>query len=107
MNLPISRDVRVAKEAKGAEKDSASSPASSEPDKNAPESLSGLVTVMGFDSKDVLFRSDKVGTVQWRDSKGEVVALLVRIKPDIWGFSRRGEEDWSQVLERYGNQDIS
>lgn len=68
-------------------------------------SSAGLVTVMGFDRNDVLFRSDKVGTVQWRDSKGEIVALLIRLKPDIWGFVHRGEDDWPEMLEKYGNED--
>lgn len=65
------------------------------------------VTVMGFDRSDVMFRSDKVGTVQWRDSDGRIVALLVRMKPDIWGFSRRGDDDWSEVLRIYGNPDVA
>ena len=64
-----------------------------------------LVTVMGFGNKDVLFRSDEVGVVQWRDSSGEIVALLVRLKPDIWGFSRRGDDDWKENLDLYGNPD--
>ena len=67
---------------------------------------SGLVTVMGFDRKDVLFRSDSVGAVQWRDSNGKIVALLVRLKPDMWGFSNRGDDDWEEVLEMYGNPDV-
>ena len=67
---------------------------------------SGLVTVMGFDRKDVLFRSDSVGAVQWRDSNGKIVALLVRLKPDMWGFSNRSDDDWEEVLEMYGNPDV-
>lgn len=64
-----------------------------------------LVTVLGFDKNDVLFRSDKVGCVQWRDAEGKIVAMLISLKPNVWGFSQRGEEDWPQVLERYGNPD--
>lgn len=64
-----------------------------------------LVTVLGFDQKDVLFRSDKVGCVQWRDAEGKIVALLISIKPNVWGFAQRGERDWPQVLARYGNSD--
>ena len=67
--------------------------------------LPNLVTVMGFGKNDVLFKSDEVGTVQWRDSSGEIVALLVRLKPDIWGFSKRGDDDWQETLEIYGNPD--
>lgn len=61
------------------------------------------VTVSGFDSKDVLFSSSRVGSVQWRDSKGDIVAMLVRLKPDVWGFSKRGDDDWAEVLKLYGN----
>ena len=64
-----------------------------------------MVTIMGFDRSDVLFRSDKVGTIQWRDGNGQIVALLVRMKPDIWGFSKRGDDDWSETLKIYGNPD--
>ena len=64
-----------------------------------------LVTVLGFDQKDVLFRSDKVGCVQWRDADGKIVAMLISLKPNVWGFAQRGEEDWPQVLARYGNSD--
>ena len=74
---------------------------------SASRAASGLVTVMGFDRNDVLFRSDAVGTVQWRDSKGKIVALLIRLKPDIWGFSCCGDDDWDQMLELYGNPDIT
>ena len=64
-----------------------------------------LVTVLGFDKNDVLFRSDKVGCVQWRDSDGKIIAMLISLKPNVWGFAQRGEEDWPQVLARYGNSD--
>lgn len=69
------------------------------------KSKPSLVTVMGFDKSDVLFRSDSVGTVQWRDSQGNIVALLVRLRPDVWGFSRRGDDDWEENLAIYGNPD--
>ena len=65
-------------------------------------SVANEVTVTGFDGKDVLFRSSGVGTVQWRDSKGDMVAMLVRLKPDVWGFSKRGDDDWAEVLKLYG-----
>ena len=94
--MPISRDVSVHKPPDASHKTS-----DAEESRSAPN----LVTVMGFDKNDMLFRSDSVGTVQWRDSHGEIVALLVRLRPDIWGFSRRGDDDWSEVLEIYGNPD--
>ena len=80
---------------------------------NAPSGVSpseskaapNLVTVLGFDQKDVLFRSDKVGCVQWRDADGKIVAMLISLKQNVWGFAQRGEEDWPQVLARYGNSD--
>lgn len=103
--MPVRRDVRVQKADGNAS--CTSVPGTHGAKGSEPSKLSGFVTVMGFDSKDVLFSSDQVGTVQWRDSKGDIVALLVRLKPDIWGFSRRGEDDWEQVLERYGHPDIS
>ena len=69
------------------------------------ESMAGVVTVMGFDKNDVLFRSSDVGTVQWRGKTGEIVAILVRLRPDVWGFSRKGDEDWEEVLKIHGNPD--
>ena len=99
--MPVERDVRVLKDGCGETK--------SHPPYSASmgKRLSGLVTVTGFDRKDVIFESDKVGTVQWRDSNGEPVAMLVRLKPDVWGFSMKGDEDWQQNLDMYGSLDIS
>jgi len=98
LKMPISRDISIHRPA--VSDDDGPSVVES---KAAPS----LVTVMGFDNKDVLFRSDKVGVVQWRDSMGDIVALLVRLKPDTWGFSRRGDNDWQEVLEIYGNPDAT
>lgn len=95
LKMPVARDITVHREAAQNE----------EPSPVASVASANLVTVMGFDKKDVLFRSDKVGTVQWRDSTGAIVALLVRIKPDIFGFSRAGDDDWEEVLKIYGNPD--
>jgi hypothetical protein len=96
--MPISRDISV---------NVPSVTVDDGPSVNASKASPSLVTVMGFDKKDVLFRSDKVGTVQWRDSRGDIVALLVRLKPDVWGFSRRGDDDWEEVLGIYGNTDAT
>lgn len=74
-------------------------------DNSGPSRLSNLVTVMGFDKKDILFASDQVGTVQWRNPKGEIVALLIRLRPDVWGFSKKDDEDWDEVLRLHGNPD--
>lgn len=95
-NMPISRDVSVRRDIPSPSEGIAVSQSRSKP---------SLVTVMGFDKSDVLFRSDSVGTVQWRDSRGEIVAILVRMRPDVWGFSRRGDDDWEDNLAIYGNQD--
>lgn len=95
-DMPVARDVSVHA--------SAGDPGQV-PDETAHELKSGLVTVMGFDKNDVLFRSSKVGTVQWRDSSGKIIALLVRLKPDIWGFSKNGDDDWNEVLNIHGNPD--
>lgn len=93
--MNMDRDMRVKK----AEGETVSAPS-----EEKPENASGLVTVMGFDKDDVLFSSDQVGTVQWRDSSGEIVALLIRLKRDVWGFSRRGDDDWAEILKIHGNK---
>lgn len=98
MRMPVSRDISVKKEAKPQDEGHAIASSKASP---------GLVTVMGFDKSDVLFRSNDVGTVQWRDSKGDIVAILVRLRPDIWGFSKRGDEDWEANLAIYGNPDAT
>lgn len=63
------------------------------------------VTIMGFDRNDVLFRSDKANVIQVRNRAGEISAMLVRLNGEIWGFSKRGDEDWNEVLAIYGNKD--
>ena len=96
-HMPAQRDVRV-------------QPKSNQDDHpQVSESVAKpcLVTGMGFDRKDVLFKSDKVGAVQWRDSDGLIVAMLVKMKPDVWGFSRRGDYDWEENLRIYGNSDLT
>lgn len=98
MKMPVSRDISVRRKPEPVDSDEKAFGSTSSP---------CLVTVMGFDKNDVLFRSDEVGTVQWRDSKGEIVALLVRLKPDVWGFSKRGDDDWQEVLGIYGNPDAT
>ena len=98
IKMPISRDISVKRPAVSGD----DGPSVLE-SKAAPS----LVTVMGFDKNDVLFRSNEVGTVQWRDSNGEIIALLVRLKPDVWGYSRRGDWDWQANLEIYGNPDAT
>jgi hypothetical protein len=96
-DLPKYRDVSVHKPDVPAD--------TSQSEAGSSRSDANLVTVMGFDKNDVLFRSDKVGTVQWRDSDGKIVGLLVRLRPDIWGFSHRGDDDWEANLKIYGNPD--
>lgn len=94
--MPVSRDVRVRRdEARTGEETSAKRP--------EERGMANVVTVTGFDRKDVLFQSDSVGTVQWRDQEGEVAAMLVSLRPGIWGFTRRGEEDWEENLRIYGS----
>ena len=68
-------------------------------------SVPGTVTVMGFDRNDVMFRSSDANVVQVRGSNGEISAMLIRIKGDIWGFSRRGDDDWNEMLAIYGSSD--
>lgn len=64
-----------------------------------------MVTVTGFNYDDVLFRSDKVGCVQWRDGNGKLIALLLHVKPGVWGFSRAGDEDWPHMLALHASND--
>ena len=93
MKMPVSRDVRVSKLEP---KDQESGPG------EARKRGGCSITVMGFDGKDVLFETDDAGSVLWRDSSGEPAALLARIKSEIWGFSRKGDPDWDEVLKIYG-----
>lgn len=95
IKLPVSRDIAVHKE----------TALSKEPSISSSKASGCLVTVMGFDKNDVLFRSNEVGTVQWRDSTGTIVALLIRMRPDTFAFSRNIDDDWDEVLKLYGNPD--
>lgn len=63
------------------------------------------VTVAGFDRNDILFRSDKANVIQVRNKNGEISVLLVRLSGEVWGYSRRGDEDWNEVLAIYGIKD--
>ena len=97
-DMPRLRDISVRK----------TSPSPAEPAPSSAEtsrSTPGMVTVMGFDRNEVLLRSDKVNVIQVRGPSGEITAMLIRLKPNIWGFSKSGDEDWSQVLALYGNED--
>lgn len=64
-----------------------------------------MVTVAGFDRNDILFRSDKANVIQVRNRNGEISVLLVRLSGEVWGYSRRGDEDWNEVLAIYGIKD--
>ena len=75
------------------------------PDTQSFSSRLGLVTVFGTDRDDVLFSSDQAGTVQWRGPDGRIAALLVRLRPGVWGFSKAGDDDWDEVLKLHGNPD--
>lgn len=96
--MPKRRDISVPKVEIHAEDPEGAAVATS-------KSTPGTVTVMGFDKGDVLLRTDKANTIQVRDSAGLIMALLVRLKGDVWGFSRRGDPDWEQNLAIYGNSD--
>jgi len=69
------------------------------------ESVPCTVTVMGFDKGDVLFRSENANVIQVRNRDGIISAMLIRLKGDIWGFSKKGDDDWNEVLSIYGNED--
>lgn len=74
------------------------------PTPSIPDNKANLVTVLGFGKDDVLFRSKDVRTVQWRDPQGEIVAMLVSLKPGIWGITKRGDPDWAENVEIYGDE---
>ena len=65
----------------------------------------GLVTVTGFGKDDVILRTNKANVIQVRGSDGNIAAMLIRIKPNIWGFSKAGDEDWGEILSLYGVSD--
>ena len=46
--------------------------------------------------------------VEFFDSTGELVALLVRgiLGPDMWVFAHKLDDDWEQVLIRFGYKDV-
>lgn len=100
LKLPVARDVRVHKQEDPPRSDAEGSV-------SAVSSISSpnMVTVLGFDRKDVLFRSQDVGSVQWRGPGGELAAMLVRLKPGVWGFAKSGDDDWDEVVGLYGNPD--
>ena len=64
-----------------------------------------MVTVTGFDRNDVLFRSDKANVIQIRNKSGEISVLFVRLAGEVWGYSRRGDDDWNENLAIYGIKD--
>lgn len=102
--MPQARDIRVSGSVSPAGIDSernAAAGAEVSSSVSSPE----LVTVMGFGRDDVLFRSDKVNSIQVRDGSGSIACMLVRVRPGIWGFSRRGDPDWNEVLGTYGSED--
>lgn len=113
MRMPIYRDVRVCHDGDAAAnpRDAAANASPSDtPPLTAADSAvrspsPGMVTAMGFGKDDILFQSDRVGCIQWRDSHGDIVGILVRLKPDMWGFTHKGEQDWDQNLAKFGNPD--
>lgn len=46
--------------------------------------------------------------VEFYDSFGELTALLIRgiLGPDMWAFANKLDDDWPQVLIRFGYRDV-
>ena len=95
--MPVARDVRIHQmDAKDAAESEALTASVAAP---------GLVTVIGFDKGDVLFRSDKANVIQIRDAAGKISTLFVRVRRNLWGMVRRGDDDWDECLAMYGSSD--
>lgn len=83
------------------ETDGKAAPYSNKPDGNA----SCTVTVVGFDRNDVLFTSDKANVVKIKNKNGDLSVIIAKINGEIWGYSRRGDPDWNEVVSIYGSDD--
>jgi len=67
----------------------------------APPSAEGGVMVLGLGPSDVLLDSPDASAVIVRGRDGEPSAILARLRKDIWGFSKRGDDDWDEVVSIY------
>ena len=67
----------------------------------APPSAEGGVMVLGLGPYDVLLDSPDASAVIVRGRDGEPSAILARLSRDIWGFSKRGDDDWDEVVSIY------
>lgn len=70
-------------------------------DATKPLTMSNSITIFGYGGNDVLYHSNQARIALWRDSAGSPIAMLVRLKPSIWGFSKRGDPDWEENIKAY------
>jgi len=56
-----------------------------------------------------LFETTDARTIEFYDSTGELVALLIRgvLAPEAWAFANKLDDDWQETLLRYGYSDVS
>ncbi len=70
---------------------------------------SGKIVIKSADiTAPPLFETSDAKTVEFRDAQGELTALLVRgiLGADIWMFANKLDDDWQQVLVRFGYKDV-
>lgn len=48
------------------------------------------------------FSDDKSNFVVIRDSDGKPIIVVVRLTGDTWGMCNASDNDWQNVLDRYG-----
>ena len=61
----------------------------------------GRVAVTGFGPSDVVFSSESAGSVIVFGPDGSPAAILASLGPGVWGFSKRGDDDWPEVVGIY------
>lgn len=65
-----------------------------------------LMVVTGFGGKDdVLFKSPDARCLQWYDSDGELMAMLIRVNGKLWGLCMRGDDDWAEMVKLYATSE--
>lgn len=106
MKLPKTKAKRAAKraadtpaEAVGADiKVSSDSPITVD---HSKLSDTGLVTVTGFDSRDVLLQTNDAKTIQVRGADGMLQFLFVKKNDLLWLLCTPNEDDWDEMVRRF------
>ena len=55
-----------------------------------------------------LFSTTKAKVVEFYDTQDELVALLIKgvLGPEMWVFANKLDDDWEQVLVRFGYRHV-